>query len=444
VRDAVLLLATIVFSAVALGRPVAGMLAYVGYSAMAPHSLTWTISRAFPHVQVIAIATLIGYALWSEPKRLPRDPRLALLGVLWAMFGVSTLFAMEPDNAEPWFAHISKMLLMVLLIPFLITTESRLHNLLRVIALSLGFHAFKLGLFVLKCGGVAAVWGPEDSFLYANNSIGMALVMNTPILYYLAQVESRRWLRWMMRAMFFLSYPAVAGTFSRGAWVGLAVVTAVMILKSRYRMAVVAAAVIIAIMAPAWLPRVISPELAERYETLVEYESDASAESRFWNWEFCGRVGAGRPLSGGGFGYYSVQAYAQFFPEFLARWPGKVWSCHNMWLQVLSEHGVAAFAVWLGLLVSSFVGLRRVAAYAKTVDKPAWGLWAHGLQASLVGFMVTGTFLDIAYFEIYYQLLAVVAILNEVVRRHAIDPETLVPRPVPEATSKVTAKRGAR
>jgi probable O-glycosylation ligase (exosortase A-associated) len=441
-RDILLLLATIVFSVVALGRPVTGMLAYVGYSALAPHSLTWSTSRTFPHVQVIAIGTLIGYVIWSERKRLPGDGRLILLGTLWVLFGVSTFFALVPETAIEYFTHISKTWLMVALIPFLINTESRLHNLLRVIALSLGFHALKLGWFVVASGGVAAVWGPEDSFLYANNSIGMALVINVPLLFYLAKMEPRAWLRWVMRAMLVLSYPAVVGTFSRGAWVGLTVVTVILALLSRRRMIVVAIGLLILMLAPVWLPRIISPELAQRYDTLVEYQSDDSAESRFWNWEFCARVAVARPLSGGGFHFYSEEAYARFFPAFMVRWPGKVWSCHNMWLQVAGEHGLLAFALWLALLGWCLLTLHRVTVYAKTVSKPAWGAWARALQVSLAGYMITGTFLDIAYFEIYYQLIAVIAVLASLVRVHRAEPAP-APRP-PAAPPAAAGKRGER
>jgi hypothetical protein len=43
--------------------------------------------------------------------------------------------------------------------------------------------------------------------------------------------------------------------------------------------------------------------------------------------------------------------------------------------------------------------------------------WADTLRISFVGFAVAGTFLDFAYFDVYYQLVAAVIILKELQRQ---------------------------
>jgi len=53
----------------------------------------------------------------------------------------------------------------------------------------------------------------------------LALVMNIPLLYYLLKTETITWLRWLIKAMLLFSFPAVVCTYSRGAWLGLAMVT---------------------------------------------------------------------------------------------------------------------------------------------------------------------------------------------------------------------------
>jgi len=355
-RDAVLIGIVIVCSLVALRRPVFGLYVFVCFGFLNPHSLTWTFGRTTPMSQIIGIATIVGYVFSPEPKRFPVVWESILLLGLWATFGLTTITAMKPDQALDRFVLISKVFLMIFLSISLISTTTRLHVLLKVIAFSLGFYAIKGGIFVLLTGGQYMVWGPEDSFLAANNSIGLALAMNIPLLAFLLKIEARPWVRLLIRAMVVLSYPAIVGTYSRGAWLGLAIVTALLVLKSKYRLRLVAVGVLFGILFGASLPQFLPDRTIQRYDELANYEQESSAESRFWNWEFCKRVGLAHPLNGGGFDFYGKELYYNYYPEFVERWgTNKYWSCHSVWLTILSEHGIPGFLLWIALIVSCFI-----------------------------------------------------------------------------------------
>ncbi len=424
-RDILLLALTGTLSATALVRPVVGILAYVAYSVMGPHSYAWGFARSFPHVKTLAICTLLGYAFWSEPRQFPRQRELIWLLALWGVFGCSTALALAPDRAIDFFVHVSKIFLMILICVSLINTEDRLHLLTKIIALSIGFYGLKGGIFVLRSGGVAPIEGPDDSYLQANNALGMAMAMNVPLLFYLSKTESNAWLRRLMRAMLVLSYPAVAGTFSRGAWLGLAVVTGLLVLKAKSKALKVVAAMTLVVAAFVIVPRLSSEQLANRFSTVNNLEQDTSAQSRLWSWTFCARVGLELPLSGAGFDYYSLEAYARFYPEFLERWPGKVWSCHSVWLTIWGELGIPGVLAWGGLLISSLLSLKRLKQYTVTQPEPQWvGHYAEMLQLSLVAYMICGSFVDIAYFEMYYFMVALIILIKERVRQLSVDPAT--------------------
>jgi probable O-glycosylation ligase (exosortase A-associated) len=330
------------------------------------------------------------------------------------MFGVSTLFALYPEKATEQFIHISKIFLMVFLATSLINNRERLHWLLRVISLSLGFYALKGGTFVLLSGGNYIVWGPEGSFLEANNSLGLALAMNLPLLVYLAKVESVVWLRGIMVSMAILSYPTVLATYSRGAWIGLGLVTALLISKSKHKVLMVTAALIIAIVLTPIVIEVVPERMVARYDILVNYEKDDSAMSRFWNWEFCKRVGMAHPMTGAGFNYYNSELYAIYFPEFIEQWgPQKYWTCHSAWLTVLGEHGIFGFLLWVGLIVSTFLSLRRLSLVGREHQDTIWVTQlSEMIKIALVAFMVVGTFVDAAYFDLLYYLIGIVMVLK--------------------------------
>lgn len=420
-RDLILIAAVFLCSLVALPRPVFGVLVFVCLGFLNPQSFAWGVARSLPLSQLIAIATMLGYSFCSERKRFPRQRELFLLLALWGMFGISTLFAIYPQPALSRLIFVSKILLMVFVAMSLVNTPQRLQWLLRVIALILGFHGLKGGIFVILSGGQHIVWGPEGSFLEANNAIGLALAMNIPLLLYLWKIETVAWLRWLIIAMLFFSYPAILGTYSRGAWLGLAIVTVLLFLRSKHKFVLAPAAGIFALITIPFLSQIVPERMVQRYDILVNYEKDDSAISRFWNWEFCKRVGMAHPLTGGGFDYYNVDLYPIYYPEFVQRWGAqKIWSCHSTWYTIFGEHGFPGLLLWLGLLGSSFLSLRKLSFAVKDDGPLSWiPQCARMISISLVSFIIVGSFFDAAYFDLLYYLIGAIIILKEIARATA-------------------------
>lgn len=424
-RDLLLVTIVVICSLIAIRRPVFGILTYIFFGIVNPQGMVWDFGREFPLAMLTAMGTLVGYALWNEPKTFPRQREVVLLLALWLLFMVSTIFAIYPDRANPRLSHISKVLLMTFFCMSIINTEARLQMLVKVIGLSLGLYGLKSGVSVILDGGQNIVYGPEQSFLYSNNSIGLALAMNVPILVYLFKRENNRKLRAVIGAMILFSYPAIVCTYSRGAWLGLTAATAIIFFKSQRKVALATGLCIAIMMVLPLLPQ----SLYNRYDQLLNYKEEGSALSRFWNWEFCQRVGLSRPLYGGGFDFYSLENYARFYPEFLERWPDKVWSCHSTWFTILGEHGVLAFCLWLALIGSCFLSIRKLRAYGLNhLADSAWLIdLSTMLQGTFVAYIVVASFLDAAYFDMIYELIGAVVITKDIVRR--------APVPVPVTPS---------
>jgi probable O-glycosylation ligase (exosortase A-associated) len=423
-RDLVLIIFVVVCGLLALKRPVIGILTFVFLGFLNPQSMTWGLGRRLPFSQFVAISTIVGYFFSSEPKRLPRQRETFLLIALWAVFTVSTFLAFHPDKAFERLIFISKILLMVLFSTLIINDETKLRWFLRVIALSLGFYALKGGFFAFVTGGKYLVLGPEESFLEANNAIGLALGMNLPLLAYLIKTESNRWLRRVMIAMFIFTYPAIICTFSRGAWVGLGIATVLIIWKSRYRFVIVPALGVIGIVTLSYFPQVFPERVVDRYSDLVNYAEEASVQSRLANWECCRRIGMVNPIAGAGFDFYSVEIYEKYFPEFLERYPNKIWSCHGVWHTIFAEHGFPGIFVFVGLVISSLMSLRKI--QSQGLANPPLSHYAEMLTAALITFGVVGTFYDAAYFDMFYYLVAAIIIIKEIILHKIIEAKTMV------------------
>ena len=59
--------------------------------------------------------------------------------------------------------------------------------------------------------------------------------MTVPMFFFMAQVESRKWIRLTIRVLLACVVISIIGTYSRGGLLGLAVVTLAIILKSRQK-----------------------------------------------------------------------------------------------------------------------------------------------------------------------------------------------------------------
>ncbi|HVH09431.1 MAG TPA: O-antigen ligase family protein [Gemmatimonadales bacterium] len=108
---------------------------------------------------------------------------------------------------------------------------------------------------------------------------------------------------------------------------------------------------------------------------------------------------------------------------------GVVWgAAHNSFVQVGAELGIPGLLCFVGLIAGAFASLRRVARYALRAGPSAVGplRLARSLTAALVGFVVGGFFLSLAFSDMLYTLVALAAGLEKTVR--AEQAGTLRPR----------------
>jgi len=91
-------------------------------------------------------------------------------------------------------------------------------------------------------------------------------------------------------------------------------------------------------------------------------------------------------------------------------------AAHNSFLQVGAELGIPGLLLFIGLLATAFISLRRVARRALTASPPAGDVsrLAQSLMAALVGWVVGAFFLSLAYTDMLYTLVALVVALAKI------------------------------
>lgn len=411
-RDLLVLL--IVFSSIPMIflRPHVGILAWCWISYMNPHRLAWGFAYEFPVAMVIGIATLAAIVLSKESKKLPMTPVSALLLAFVIWFSIANLFAMVPDLAfEKWKQSV-KILLMTFVTMTLMNNRERVHALIWVIVASLAFFGVKGGVFTIVGGASSRVWGPPGTFIADNNALAMALIMVLPLVRYLQLQSESLLIRLGLYGVLVTMGFSIIGSHSRGAFLASGAMVAFLILKSRRRLLFGGLLLLLVAASAAFVPQ----KWIERMETIQNYEQDTSAMSRLEVWSFGLQIALERPLTGGGFRVsYDDKLYLEYVPDALK---GRSKNFHSVYFEVLGETGFVGLFIYLGVLISAWRSGSRI--ISRTRDRPELS-WANDLarmlQVSLVGFAVAGTFQNLAFFDLYFHLVAILFVTDLIVAR---------------------------
>ncbi len=424
-RDIVLTAIIVAALPICLARPWIGVLVWSWIGYMNPHRLTWGFANSLPFAQAVAIATIAGLLFTKDRKPLPRVPEVYLLLALWGHFFVSTIVATYPEAAWEQFIKVSKILFMTILTIVLLQDVGRLRALFWVIGLSIGFYGLKGGVWAVMTGGQNQVLGPPGSFIAGNTEIGLALNMVLPVLLLLRREARNPLVRHGLLATFLFSVVGILITYSRGALLALVAVLAVLFLKSRAKLAVLLLVAVAVPLAASTLP----DQWFHQMGTIAAYEQERSAMGRLQSWYVSYRIALDHPLFGAGFRPFTSEMYLRYMPDL----PPRGADAHSIFFQVLAEHGFVGLGLYVGLIGSCALGLRRLIRRARNDPGSRWAYDAGSvLEACLVAYVVGGTFLSLSYFDLFYGFVAATIILKALVGRKtepASAPQPVAARP---------------
>jgi len=357
-------------------RPALGALLFTWISLMNPHRLAYGAAYNFQFAAVVAGITILSMLMSKEPKRFPLTPVTVMLLLFYAWMNLTSQFALEPGLVWREWDRVTKTFLMVAITLMVINTEKNLKLFVWVVALSLGIYGLKGGLFTIASGGHYRVFGPDGSYIAENNSMALALVVALPMIWYLrSQVKSKLV---SMLVFLWLKSPKKAQT-------GLAVI--------------VIGVLIACIMPEAWYARM---------DTINDYQEDSSALGRINAWYFAINI-ANTHLLGGGFNVFTPRLFMQYAPD-----PLGYHVAHSIYFQVLGDHGYVGLIMFLVLMFFSWRTGTRIIKFCGKNPELKWASdLAKMAQVSIIGYAVSGAFLSLAYFDLYYDIIIILVLLEK-------------------------------
>tara|TARA_R110002073_G_scaffold3741_2_gene24631 strand:- start:139 stop:1419 length:1281 start_codon:yes stop_codon:yes gene_type:complete len=388
---------------------------WIGY--MNPHRLTWGFAYDFPFAMIVGVVTIIAAFVSRKKLRFFWTPVMGwlLFFNLWML--ISTLFSLQPEYSWIQWQKIIKIQFMIFLTIFIMGDREKIHTLIWVIALSIGFYGIKGGIFTLLGGGSQHVLGP-GGFIAGNTEIGLALVMVLPLFWYLFLNSAQKWVRIGLIFALLLIPVGILGTQSRGALLAIAAIGFFLWLKSRKKLVPFIVILMLVPMLYAFMPQTWH----DKMDTMKEdYTVDASFMGRVQAWSFAIDMAVKRPLTGGGFESFIPANYDRFSPGLVEEGTGKYHDVHSIYFEILGEHGFVGLTVFLILGILYWRTASRIIIVTKTSEQHKWAYdLASMLQVSLIGYAVGGTFLGLAYFDLGYHYLAILIIVQRIIESSSI------------------------
>lgn len=403
-RDAIIFAIVFGILPFAFKRPVIGVFLYTWISLMNPHRLTYGPAYDFPFALVIVLVVLLSLVASKEPKKLPSSPLLVVLMLFMIWMTITCLGAFEPDRAWNEWNRVFKTLFMVFITIAAINTEKDIKLFSWVVGLSLAFYGAKGGIFTLASGGSSRVMGPTGTYIGDNNDLALALVMTVPLVWYLQSQVTRKLYRNALIALAVLTLVSAAGSYSRGAMLATGAMLTFLWLKSANK----ARTGIVVLLALPLVYLIMPEQWFGRMDTIHDYKADNSAMGRLNSWQFAFNL-AKDNLTGGGFLTFTARMFRIYAPN-----PHDVHAPHSIYFQVMGEHGFVGLLLFLTFFILAWRTGSRILRFCRGKQELSW---AYGLaamcQVSLVGYAVGGAFLTLAYYDLFYDIVALLILLEK-------------------------------
>jgi probable O-glycosylation ligase (exosortase A-associated) len=414
-------------------EPFWGVAIYYLFAVLRPQSMwEWSLPPDIRWSNYVAICSMlgsIGLALGMLPfgrdagtfVGFKRAHKVMFLFACWICLTYVTAY----NRDASWFyiVEYSKLFVMYFVATIVVRNLRQIWILYLLTALSLGYIAYEINFLYLVNGRLDIYhhgYGGVD-----NNGAGLMLAVGVPLCVYAWQATNKMY-RWLYLGFVPFLLHAIMLSYSRGAMVGIIVGVPLIVMRATRRRQFAAAILLLALV----LPSMAGEEVRNEFFSASDYQEDGSAQSRFGSWTAAIRMANEHPFLG--MGLRNSPLYSHLYG---ADMEGRV--IHSQFFQILADCGYPGLGLYLLVLATSWLALRRVRKAMKgRTDSEALLIksMASGIECGLFVFCASATFLSVELFELPYVLLLLSAQLGALVQLSAqtvTQPAAARPAPAP-------------
>jgi O-antigen ligase len=378
----------------------------------------YPILKPFHLGKVLVALSVVGLFVSPGVRADRRSARVVDLGMLAFLFGVfwTALFAHSSQLAFAGFTEALTWAVTYYLISRIVVSSGRLRTFVFLLLLL----NFKLAQFVVRYYFLEISWGRDAKYLatygvgagstdfFGNSAdLGLAMVVAWALAGSLLFGESKKLARLGLWASFIASFGAILLCGSRGAVVGAAGVALAAWLKNPKRIAGVVTLVFFVLGTYYFLPQGNKDKMRSAWD----WKSDPTAFHRTVLWKAGLQMFEEHPLFGvglGNFGRVYSEDYSSEDPNAGRGNSGAEWVPHSIYVQALSETGLAGSVPLVALWVLFFRLNSRTRRHLETLGHERRTFdyrLSIGLDLAMVGYLVSGAFIAVLYYPHLWILL---------------------------------------
>jgi len=373
---------------------------------------------------------LLGLVLRPQGLSFPPPLRWAVVFLLWAL--VTALFAIAPETAWPALYDRLKALVVFFVVVNTLRTPQQLRFYILLILVAFVIYPAR-GTLMNYVHGITlhgrAIWNQ----IYKNSNdlaaitllmLGLALAIAT------VKTQNAR-VRRAAAALVPVTLLIILLTQSRGVFLGLLVGFGPPLLarlrkrpSSTVPVLVVVAVIAVLVPAASWHRFEGITNLTETIggankrgrppagEDRLDQFASSSARERFDILKTGLHIAASYPVVGVGIGCYR-EANARYAPQLGDR------DAHNTYVSLAAEMGLPGLLLWLGLVGSVMVQVRRRRARLEADDRMIQVLW---IERAIIGYLVAGFFGSYAGLTMFYLFLGILWAASNVLGSDTTEP----------------------
>jgi probable O-glycosylation ligase (exosortase A-associated) len=333
--------------------------------------------------------------------------------------GISQLYSLRPEISWYYFNEFIRIMAFVYLAMVLMRTKARLHAMVLILCISIGYYSVKGGIFTILTGGAYHVLGPMMTMINDRNHMGGAAVFIIPLLNYIRMQTEVRWIRILFLFSIILTVFAVLGTHSRGAFIALALVAVPFWWRSRHRLMLAVVLLPLAFGALNFMPE----HWSARMQSIAEAGEDSSFQGRIDAWVIATKIALGNPLTGGGFRV----AYLQDVADAYLSEPRQARAAHSIYFEILGSMGFVGLALFVSIIALAFRNASWIRRHTKDQSSLQWARdLASMTQISLMAYCIAGAALSLEFWEGPWLMFVILARLRHEISIHIKESDSAI------------------
>ena len=249
-------------------------------------------------------------------------------------------------------------------------------------------------------GFAFADWGLAGPRAFFQNpgELAVQMVVFAPVaLFFTLGIKSylRKWQFLLLHLMPVTAVLTILGTNSRGSQLALAGQIVALLLTSKRKIKMLIVIGIIGIIGFNILPE-------EQKARFIESGEDETSIQRLLYWKHGWKMIKDHPFLG--VGYYNFMAYYSRYHSDDLILPNLVMAQlpHNIFIQVGTDTGFSGIFVFLALIVGSFANMYKLGREAEITGDFFVSNLTKGMNLSLLGYIIAGQFVTIAYYPYFW------------------------------------------